>query len=198
MQLALVTHPLLDALTVYGTQLWWPLPPSPTRWSSVFIIDPLYTLPLLVAGVAAFRQGWRPPARRALAWGLALSTAYLGWSLLAKALVEHEAEAALAARGLSAVARLQWFNRGFMKAEQRDGALVLTDLRMGSEPDYVFAFVVAERAGEGWREVLPRQLAPPWQAQRRLGEAFRRIWTAPPGQAAAATSQATPADSASK
>ena len=28
--LALVTHPLLDAFTVYGTQLWWPLPVSPT------------------------------------------------------------------------------------------------------------------------------------------------------------------------
>ena len=27
MQLALVTHPLLDAMTVYGTQLWWPLRP---------------------------------------------------------------------------------------------------------------------------------------------------------------------------
>ena len=35
--LALVTHPLLDAFTVYGTQLWWPLPPSPAMWSSVFI-----------------------------------------------------------------------------------------------------------------------------------------------------------------
>ncbi|WP_295362074.1 metal-dependent hydrolase, partial [Arenimonas sp.] len=31
--LALVTHPLLDAFTVYGTQLWWPLPPSPAMWS---------------------------------------------------------------------------------------------------------------------------------------------------------------------
>ena len=53
-QLALVTHPLLDAFTVYGTQLWWPLMPPPTMWSSVFIIDPLYTLWLLLACVAAF------------------------------------------------------------------------------------------------------------------------------------------------
>jgi inner membrane protein len=39
-QLALVTHPVLDAFTVYGTQLWWPLRPHPTMGSSVFIIDP--------------------------------------------------------------------------------------------------------------------------------------------------------------
>src|SRR5690606_24702722 len=47
-QLALLTHPLLDALTVYGTQLLWPLPSPPVMWSSLWIIDPLYTLPLLV------------------------------------------------------------------------------------------------------------------------------------------------------
>ncbi len=53
-QLALITHPLLDAFTVYGTQLWWPLQPHPTMWSSVFIIDPAYTLWLLLACVAAW------------------------------------------------------------------------------------------------------------------------------------------------
>lgn len=39
MQAALITHPVLDAFTVYGTQLWWPLKTPPTMWSSVFIID---------------------------------------------------------------------------------------------------------------------------------------------------------------
>jgi inner membrane protein len=49
--LALVTHPLLDAHTAYGTQLFWPLDMQPTMWATLFIIDPLYTLPLLI-GVA--------------------------------------------------------------------------------------------------------------------------------------------------
>jgi inner membrane protein len=54
--LALVTHPLLDAHTAYGTQLLWPLDVPPTMWATVFIIDPLFTLPLLVATVVtAFR-----------------------------------------------------------------------------------------------------------------------------------------------
>ncbi|TEW53886.1 metal-dependent hydrolase [Psychromonas sp. RZ22] len=50
--LPLVTHPLLDAFTSYGTQLWWPIAVQPTSWSSIFIIDPLYTLPLLIAVIA--------------------------------------------------------------------------------------------------------------------------------------------------
>src|SRR5690606_1234071 len=50
--LVLVTHPLLDAMTVYGTQLALPWSDRPYGVGSIFIIDPLYTLPLL-AGVFA-------------------------------------------------------------------------------------------------------------------------------------------------
>ena len=53
-QAALVTHPVLDAFTVYGTQLWWPIPVPPTMWASVFIIDPLYTVWLLLACAVAW------------------------------------------------------------------------------------------------------------------------------------------------
>ena len=45
--LALVTHPLLDALTVYGTRLALPFSDRPYGVGSVFIIDPLVTLPWL-------------------------------------------------------------------------------------------------------------------------------------------------------
>lgn len=95
--LALLTHPLLDAFTVYGTQLWWPLPFQPTMWSSIFVIDPGYTLALLVAFVAILIVGAKPVGTRFLVAGLAISTAYLGWSLLAKQLVERAAQATLAA-----------------------------------------------------------------------------------------------------
>ncbi len=43
MWLALVTHPLLDAMTVYGTQLLLPFTAYPFGVGSIFIIDPLYT-----------------------------------------------------------------------------------------------------------------------------------------------------------
>ena len=54
--LALITHPLLDAFTVYGTQFWLPFSDYPVGIGSVFIIDPLFTTPLL-AGLTAAR--WR-------------------------------------------------------------------------------------------------------------------------------------------
>lgn len=236
--LALVTHPLLDAFTVYGTQLLWPLPTPPVMWSSLFIIDPLYTLPLLVAGIVAWVKNWRPGAQTALVAGLAISTAYIGWSLVAKLMVERAAEQALVERGLQdaprfsvpmpfttllwrvvvmtpegylegersvvadsgvmrfreyrsdiraleevgdypAVRRLLWFNHAFMKAEEHEGRLLLSDLRMGMEPDYTFRFAVAQREGEGWREIPVEQLTWPWDASRRLPALWRRIWTGP-------------------
>ncbi|MCD9098000.1 metal-dependent hydrolase [Luteimonas fraxinea] len=98
--LALITHPLLDAFTVYGTQLWWPLTPPPAMWSSVFIIDPLYTVWLLIGVLVAAFAGPRLIAGRLITVGLVLSTAYLGWSLVAKTLVDREADRALVAMGL--------------------------------------------------------------------------------------------------
>jgi inner membrane protein len=99
--LALWTHPLLDAFTVYGTQLWWPLSDAhPAMWSSVFIIDPAYTLPLLLGFGAAVVLGARPAARGLVLLALLLSSGYLGWSLWAKHLVERAAVAALAPLGL--------------------------------------------------------------------------------------------------
>ncbi|WP_052364975.1 metal-dependent hydrolase [Halotalea alkalilenta] len=80
--LALVTHPLIDAFTTYGTQLLWPLAPPPTSWSSIAIIDPLYTLPLLVAVILVLCRGSR--SLRAAPIALGLSTLYLGLALVLK------------------------------------------------------------------------------------------------------------------
>ena len=78
--LILITHPLLDAFTIYGTQIFWPLPLKPVAVGSIFIIDPLFTLPLIVACIIAWR---RPFARayRSVFTGLALSTFYLAWTV---------------------------------------------------------------------------------------------------------------------
>lgn len=100
--LALVTHPLLDLMTVYGTQLLRPFTDTPYGVGSIFIIDPLHTVPLMVGLAVALR---RPATPRGLRWnaaGLALSTAYLAWSALAQAHVRGVAEAALAREGITA------------------------------------------------------------------------------------------------
>ena len=235
----LMAHPLLDSFTIYGTQLLWPLPLPPIMQGSLFIIDPLFTLPWLLAFGLAWWARAKPLAGRALAAGLVLGSGYLGWSLLAQQMALRAAAPVLAARGLadaprfatpmpfntllwrvvamtpdgfvegerslpadrgpmrfrhypsdttalSAVAdlpvvqRLAWFNHGFQKAQLRDGALVLSDLRMGSEPDYSFNFAVARQVGADWQAIPPRQLRWSWQARGRLPAMWARIWTEPP------------------
>ena len=99
--LVLVTHPLLDWMTVYGTQLLRPFSDRPLGVGSVFIIDPLYTLPLLV-GVAMALHGRRGRGLRWNAAGLMLSTMYLGWGVVAQQQVREVAEASLRAEGIAA------------------------------------------------------------------------------------------------
>ncbi len=100
--LALLTHPVLDAFTVYGTQIFWPLPMPPTTWSTLFIIDPLVTAPLLL-GVLGARIGHRygkTPATRVNLAGIAFIIAYLTWSIGAKLHVNHIAHQTLKANGI--------------------------------------------------------------------------------------------------
>src|SRR5690606_15170826 len=194
--LSLVTHPLLDALTVYGTHLWWPLTPPPAMWSSLFIIDPLATLPWLLATVLAWFLRRDVLAQRVLFAGMALGLGYLGWSQWAKHRVDqaltatlqgtplvdaprfsvpaplntllwrvvvmtpdgylegerslvadsgpirlrqhrNDRSALLSVGDFPLVSRLLWFNHGFVRVDADDDDLTISDLRMGSEPDYV-------------------------------------------------------------
>ena len=95
--LVFVTHALLDAMTVYGTRLALPFSDQPYGVGSMFIIDPLYTLPLL-AGLAGTLAARGPRRWRWNLAGLALSTAYLGWSAAAQQHVEGVVRAQLAQR----------------------------------------------------------------------------------------------------
>jgi inner membrane protein len=97
----LMAHPLLDGFTVYGTQLLWPLPMRPIMWSSLFIIDPLFTLPWFLAFAVAWFAREKPLAQRALVAGIVLGVGYVGWSLFAKSMVERDADRALASIGLA-------------------------------------------------------------------------------------------------
>jgi inner membrane protein len=101
--LALVTHPLLDAFTVYGTQLLLPFSDYPVGLGSIFIIDPLFTVPLIIGLVAALRLRRHDPGRAARwnAAGLVASTAYLGWTVAAQAHVEGVVNRTLAASPLA-------------------------------------------------------------------------------------------------
>ena len=99
--LAFLTHVLLDSCTIYGTQIFWPLSDYPMTGGSIFIIDPLYTLPLIagVIAVAVARRNLRKAYRFNLAM-LALSTLYLGWSFTAKFHAQGIAREELARQGI--------------------------------------------------------------------------------------------------
>ncbi|MHC4611102.1 MAG: metal-dependent hydrolase, partial [Planctomycetota bacterium] len=78
----LVTHALLDVCTSYGTQLLWPISGLRFALDAVAVIDPFYSLPLLLALLLGQWRRIAPPTRRRLAgWALALTTAYLALGL---------------------------------------------------------------------------------------------------------------------
>ncbi len=97
--LALITHVLLDAMTIYGTQIGLPFTTHPFAVGSLFVIDPLYTVPLAFGALmfALRRDG------RGVRWnwsGLLLSTMYAAWSVVAQQWATEAALAALRARGI--------------------------------------------------------------------------------------------------
>ena len=241
LMLALLSHPLLDALTIYGTQLWWPLPTPPAMWSTLFIIDPMVLLPVLAGAIAAWRWRERPRARTWAMGGLIVCLAYVGWTIAAKQCVDRAVDTTLAgtalanapyfstptpfntllwrvvvmtpagylegerslvadhgpihfraypsdqaalaeAASLTDVARLRWFTNGFIKAGMRGDELVITDLRMGNEPDYFFNFAVARRVGVQLRSIPSTHVASTLNRSdtlRQLAGVWQRIWTEP-------------------
>lgn len=202
--LVLITHTLLDAFTIYGTQLWLPFIDRPVGLGSIFIIDPLYTLPLMIGVAVAirFRDDWYR-ARRWNTIGLTLASLYLLWTVFAQQWMENRASQAIAEAELPvermlatptvvnsvlwriiavgeeahweavhpiwsgqpirfreyprepellkhiednpAIRRLQYFTRGFYSVNERDGTVVISDLRMGQVGHYAFAYRVGRR-----------------------------------------------------
>ncbi len=194
---------LLDLLTIYGTQIFWPFDNTPHAIPSLFIIDPLFTLPILIGVLAAlfFKN------HRLNLIGLSLSIAYLFWALGVGIFVKNKMEEKLAEQGVTyskfisspapfttflwrtvgieqdyyfeayyslfdgnapltvhsyprnlnlmngiedhaPIVKLKKFTKGYFGMSDRNRSIAVTDLRMGSEPDYVFQFRVAERKNE--------------------------------------------------
>lgn len=83
---SLFTHPLLDAHTNWGTQLFWPLEYK-ISYKNIFVADPLYTLPFLVLLIMAMTRKRTDPKRTKYNnWGLAISSSYMVITILFKAI----------------------------------------------------------------------------------------------------------------
>jgi len=93
--LCFVTHPLLDAHTTWGTQLFWPFDLR-LAYKNIFVIDPLYTLPFLVFLIMAMLQKRGSIKRRRFNnLGLIVSSGYMLLTLLLKGITYTKFEAAL-------------------------------------------------------------------------------------------------------
>lgn len=96
--LGLLTHPLLDCFTTWGTQLFWPLKER-ISLQSIFVIDPLYTLPLLITIIwLLFLRRDSRKRRHLVWWGLGLSTGYLLFTFVNKQFINEIFEESLVAQ----------------------------------------------------------------------------------------------------
>ncbi|MDX1683811.1 MAG: metal-dependent hydrolase [Saprospiraceae bacterium] len=84
------THVLLDSMTSYGTQLLLPFSDWRVSWDSINVVDPVYTVPLLI-GLAM--SWWLRNKGHMWQWpnyiGLLLSSIYLVFTLAHKEIIEE-------------------------------------------------------------------------------------------------------------
>jgi inner membrane protein len=230
---------LLDLLTVYGTQVLWPFSTTPRAWPVLFIVDPLFTLPIVVGVTAAwFLSRKNPVGRRLNAAGLVVAVVYLGWAFGVREIVNHGVRQSLDSQGVRherlistpapfntllwrfvgmdgdryfetyrsildgdaplvvnhhprnldllvglqehpPVAKLRWFTRGWYAAKRVGDEIVMSDLRMGTEPTYVFSFTVARATDSG--PVPVRDVQRDVEFDRSQFQwVWRRIWSPTP------------------
>ncbi len=94
--LSIFTHPLLDAFTAYGTQLFAPFSNYRVAFNTISVVDPLYTIPFLACLlVASFIRRNRPMRRYVNFLGILLSSAYLLFTVFNKQRIDRVFEYSL-------------------------------------------------------------------------------------------------------
>jgi inner membrane protein len=230
---------ILDLLTIYGTQILWPLDSTPKAIPVLFIVDPLFTLPVLLGVLAALMlRRKRSLGHRLNAVGLFLSLAYLAWAIAAGEFVERRVREKLTRQNVSysqfisspapfttllwrvvgiekdqyfetyfslfdqetplfvdfyprnlelmagieehpPVVKLKRFTKGYYAFSTVGDYVVMTDLRMGSEPAYVFQFKVA-RLNDGGPHPIDDESLETTQDWWSLAWVWKRIWNSIP------------------
>ena len=91
----LITHVILDLFTSWGTQILWPFQHR-FALKTIFVIDPLYTVPLLISLVFVWRSKEYLTRRKYVLRGLLISSSYLFLTCILKLIVVQKFENALA------------------------------------------------------------------------------------------------------
>jgi inner membrane protein len=95
--LCVLSHLFLDVITAYGTRIFLPFSEARIAVSSVYIVDPVFTLALIALAVLSFL---RPAGRKTLAVsGLALMLAWPALGFGVRQFATARAERLLAGRG---------------------------------------------------------------------------------------------------
>jgi inner membrane protein len=104
---AIVTHPILDCFTAYGTQLFQPFASSRVAWNTISVADPVYTIPFLLLLIWARTRVrgsvWRSRLNTA---GLVISSIYLALTVVNYFNVDNVMQETLAADGIEAEATI--------------------------------------------------------------------------------------------
>ena len=66
--LGYATHGLLDACTSYGTQLLWPFSDQRVTWNNISIVDPIFTVPIVILLAIAITKRKRIFSFIAIGW----------------------------------------------------------------------------------------------------------------------------------
>ena len=66
--LGYATHGLLDACTSYGTQLFWPFSDQRITWNNISIVDPIFTVPIVILLAIAITKRKRIFSFIAIGW----------------------------------------------------------------------------------------------------------------------------------
>ncbi len=101
--LALITHPILDSFTVYGTQLFAPFSDYRVAFNNISVADPIYTFLFLAGGIIPVALYHRSTKTRRwfLYSGIFLSSLYMALTLYNKLQVGKVMESTLAAQEIS-------------------------------------------------------------------------------------------------
>ncbi len=92
---------LLDALTTYGTQLLWPLKYR-FEFNTIFVVDPLFTLPLLITLIWLMFKRKDSSARKRLSnAGLIIAGSYLLLTMVNKQVINSAFRNALDNQGIT-------------------------------------------------------------------------------------------------
>jgi inner membrane protein len=99
---ATLTHPLLDCFTTYGTQLFNPFSTYPVAFSTISVIDPVYTIPFFICVILSMFFRRTPPRRRLITLiGLSVSSLYLCLTVVNKLHVTSVFEDSLRRQGIA-------------------------------------------------------------------------------------------------